>query len=159
WNKFDGNIKLNANIGSSTNFLDLFIENQDEILFTKVDQKPSYKPYYLPFNSIHPLHMKRNIPFAMLLRAIRYSSTFQSYAEEREKLRTILFLNKYSNKIIEEQFKNLFLKYNIDQPLDFHNYNIFREKIINTPEKDSYKFWQNNICSFYILFKYETFSR
>ncbi|CAF4876135.1 unnamed protein product, partial [Rotaria sp. Silwood2] len=35
WNKFDENIKLNANIGSSTNFLDLYIENQDGILFTK----------------------------------------------------------------------------------------------------------------------------
>ncbi|CAF2801730.1 unnamed protein product [Rotaria sp. Silwood2] len=62
WNKFDENIKLSANIGSSTNFLDLYMENKDGQLFTSVYQKPSYEPYYLPFNSIHPLHMKKNIP-------------------------------------------------------------------------------------------------
>ncbi|CAF1547404.1 unnamed protein product, partial [Rotaria sp. Silwood1] len=45
WNKLDENNKLNANIGSNINFLDLYIENQDEILFTKVYQKPSYEPF------------------------------------------------------------------------------------------------------------------
>ncbi|CAF5141706.1 unnamed protein product, partial [Rotaria sp. Silwood1] len=44
WNKFDENIRLNANIGSSANVLDLDAENQDGILFTKVYQKPSYEP-------------------------------------------------------------------------------------------------------------------
>ncbi|CAF4392178.1 unnamed protein product [Rotaria sp. Silwood2] len=136
WNKFNENIKLIANISSITNFLDLYIENQDGTLFTKVYQKPSYEPYYLPFNSIHPLHMKQNIPFAMLLRAIRYCSTFQSYINEREKLRMILLLNKYPNKIIEKQFKNVFLKYNIDQPLNFHNYNAYRQKIIDSSKKE-----------------------
>ena len=136
WNKFDENIKLAANISSTINFLDLYIENQDGILFTKVYQKPSYEPYYLPFNSIHPLHMKKNIPFAMLLRAMRYCSTFHSYVEEREKLRITLLLNKYPNKIIEQQFNNLLSKYNIDQPLNFNNYNNYRQKIINTSEKE-----------------------
>ncbi|CAF3866241.1 unnamed protein product [Rotaria sp. Silwood1] len=69
WNKLDENIQLRANIGSFTNFLDLYMENRDGTLFTTVYQKPSYEPYYLPFNSIHPSHMKKNIPFTMLLRA------------------------------------------------------------------------------------------
>ncbi|CAF5048907.1 unnamed protein product, partial [Rotaria magnacalcarata] len=67
WNKFDENIKLLANIVSSNNFLDLYMENKDGKLLTSVYQKPSYEPYYLPFNSIHPLHMKKNIPYIMLL--------------------------------------------------------------------------------------------
>ncbi|CAF1961646.1 unnamed protein product [Rotaria magnacalcarata] len=79
WNKFDKNINLSANIGSTVNFLDLSMKNQDGQLCTTVYRKPSYEPYYLPFNSIHPLHMKKNIPFAMLLRGIRYCSTFQTY--------------------------------------------------------------------------------
>ncbi|CAF2087144.1 unnamed protein product [Rotaria magnacalcarata] len=70
WNKFDENINLSANIGSHANFLGLHMENQDGQLFTTVYQKPSYEPYYLPFNSIHPLHMKINIHFAMHLLAI-----------------------------------------------------------------------------------------
>ncbi|CAF1033611.1 unnamed protein product [Rotaria sordida] len=35
WNTFDENIKLNAKIGSNVNFLDLDVENQNGILFTK----------------------------------------------------------------------------------------------------------------------------
>ncbi|CAF1535654.1 unnamed protein product, partial [Rotaria sordida] len=54
WNHFDENIKLSENIGSAVDFLDLHIENQDGQLFTTVYVKPSYEPYYLPFNSIHP---------------------------------------------------------------------------------------------------------
>ncbi|CAF3309015.1 unnamed protein product, partial [Rotaria sp. Silwood2] len=45
-------------------------------------------------------------------------------------------LNKYPNKIIEKQFKNVFLKYNIDQPLNFHNYNAYRQKIIDSSKKE-----------------------
>ncbi|CAF5100677.1 unnamed protein product, partial [Rotaria sp. Silwood1] len=57
WNELDLNIKLKAQVGHSTNFLDLYIENKNGELFTKVYHKPSYEPYYLPFNSVHPIHM------------------------------------------------------------------------------------------------------
>ncbi|CAF2065566.1 unnamed protein product [Rotaria magnacalcarata] len=136
WNKFDENIKLSENIGSSADFLDLHIENQDGQLFTTVYQKPSYEPYYLPFNSIHPLHMKKNIVFTMLLRCIRYCSTFQAYLDEREKLRMALLLNKYPNKFIDEQFNHVWLKLNIDQPLTFNNYKHYRQQVIDSPVKE-----------------------
>ncbi|CAF4203886.1 unnamed protein product, partial [Rotaria sordida] len=55
WNHFDENIKLSEKIGSAADFLDLHMENRDGVLFTTVYQKPSYEPYYLPLNSIHPL--------------------------------------------------------------------------------------------------------
>ncbi|CAF2087703.1 unnamed protein product [Rotaria magnacalcarata] len=131
WNKFDENINLSANIGSAVNFLYLNMENKDGQLFTTVYQKPSYESYYLPFNSIHPLHMKKNIPFAMLLRAIRYCSTFETYLNEREKLRMALLLNKYPNKIIDEQFNNVLSKFGINEPLTSINYNRSRQKIIS----------------------------
>ncbi|CAF4184366.1 unnamed protein product [Rotaria magnacalcarata] len=114
WNKFDENIKLLANIGSSNNFLDLYMENKDGKLLTSAYQKPSYEPYYLPFNSIHPLHIKKNIPYIMLLRTIRYCSTFQSFLNDREKLKIPLILNMYPNKLIEEQFTNVLLKHKIN---------------------------------------------
>ncbi|CAF1048376.1 unnamed protein product [Rotaria sordida] len=66
----------------------------------------------------------------------RYCSTFQTYLNEREKLRMALLLNKYSNRIIDEQFNHVLLKFNIDQPLDFNNYNLIRQKVIETPIKD-----------------------
>ncbi|CAF4036137.1 unnamed protein product, partial [Rotaria sordida] len=80
WNHFDKNIKLSENIGSTADFLDLHIENQDGQLFTTIYQKPSYEPY---------------------------CSTFQAYLSERERLRMALLLNKYPNKIIKEQFNHI----------------------------------------------------
>ena len=135
-NHFDENINLSTNISSSVNFLDLCIENRDSQLLTSVYQKPFYEPYYLPFNSIHPLHMKMNIPFTMLLRAIRYCSTFDGYLNEPEKLRTALLLNKYPNKLIDQQFNKVLSKFNISELLSIHNYDKIRTKIINAPVKE-----------------------
>ena len=146
WNLFDQNIKLKASIGKTTNFLDLRIENKDGILITKVYHKPSYEPYYLPFNSIHPLHMKKNIPFAMILRAIRYCSTFQLFVQERESLRMSLLLNKYPDKLIDEQFQNMLKKFNQEQPLTVQDYDKVRKTIIDyrSYEKQSTDY-ENNI--------------
>ncbi|CAF1260607.1 unnamed protein product [Rotaria sordida] len=136
WNHFDENIKLSENIGSTADFLDLHIENQDGQLFTTIFQKPSYEPYYLPFHSIHPLHMKKNIIFTMLLRTIRYCSTFQHYLNERERLRIALLLNKYPNKFIDEQFNITLSKLDIIQPLTYNNYTNYRQKVIDSPIKE-----------------------
>jgi len=136
WNKLDKNIILKSNINNQVNFLDLHIENQDGNLLTSVYHKPSYEPYYLPFNSIHPLHMKQNIPFAMLLRAIRYSSTFPDYLNERGKLRMDLLVNKYPVKIIDQQFNHMLQKFNINEPLSIYNYDTFRQRVIDTPYKE-----------------------
>jgi hypothetical protein len=43
-----------------------------------------------------------------------------------------LLLNKYPGKFIDQQFNNVLLKFNINQPLNFNNYNTFRQKVINT---------------------------
>ncbi|CAF2047889.1 unnamed protein product [Rotaria magnacalcarata] len=92
-------------------------ENIIADLFTKVYHKPPYEPYYLQFNSVHPLHMKKNIPFAMFLRAIRYCSTFKAFLDERDDLRMALLLNKYPRKFIDNQFNRVLKKCNIAQLL------------------------------------------
>ncbi|CAM4830594.1 unnamed protein product [Rotaria magnacalcarata] len=130
WNTLDSNIQLKAQAGQSINFLDIYIENINADLFTKVYHKPSYEPYYLPFNSVHPLHMKKNIPFAMFLRAIIYCSTFKAFLDEREDLRMALLLNKYPGKFIDNQFNRVLKKCNITQLLTSNNYNTIRKNII-----------------------------
>lgn len=132
WNTFDINIQLSGNIGQVANFLDLHIENKAGQLCTSVYQKPSYEPYYLPFNSIHPLHMKKNIPFAMLLRAIRYCSTFEHYISERTKLKMALLVNKYPSKFIDDQFNRLLHKFDIKEILTDYNFNYYRQIVINS---------------------------
>ncbi|CAF4166889.1 unnamed protein product [Rotaria magnacalcarata] len=135
WNKFDANIKLKTQIGYTTNFLDLKIENKNGVLFTEVYHKPSYESYYFPFNSIHPIHMKKHIPFEMLIRAIKYCSTFEAYLYEREKLRMALLLNKYPGEFLEKQFNHVFQKYDINQSISNKNYSALREKIVYADKK------------------------
>jgi hypothetical protein len=133
WNKMDPSIKLNTHTGCVVNFLDLYIENIDGHLFTKVYHKPSYKPYFLPFNSMHPIHMKKNIPYEMLFRGIKYCSRFEAYLDEREQLRMSLLLNKYPGEFINKQFDRLLKRFNIDQPLNDKNYVELRQKMICSP--------------------------
>lgn len=112
------------------------MENKDGQLCTSIFHKPSYEPYYLPFNSIHSIHMKMNIPFTMLLRAIRYCSSFELYLKERETLRVSLLLNKYPANFITKQFNRLLHKYNINEMINISNYKTSRIKIIKTPGKE-----------------------
>ena len=136
WNTFDSNINLSANISSTADFLDLHMENRDGKLYTTVYHKPSYEPYYLPFNSVHPLHLQKNIPFTMFLRAIRYCSTFESFIKERETLRMTLLINKYPNQFIENQFNRVLNKFRIDQPIETKNYTIICRRITNIEENE-----------------------
>ena len=133
WNQIDENIKLNSNISHSINFLDLSIENQNGSLITKVYHKPSYEPYYLPFNSIHPMHMKKNIPFTMLLRAVRYCFSFILFISERESLRMALLLNKYPETLIQKQFESVFHKLHINVPVSPQTYQTIRSIVLSIP--------------------------
>ncbi|CAF1333695.1 unnamed protein product [Rotaria sordida] len=72
----------------------------------------------------------------MLLRTIRYCSTFEAYVHERESLRMAFLLNKYSNKCIDEQFNKTWSKFNIHETIDYNNYDRLRQKIIEHPEKE-----------------------
>ncbi|CAF1544416.1 unnamed protein product, partial [Rotaria sp. Silwood1] len=148
WNKFDSSIKLEAQVGYSTNFLDLYIENKNDELFTEVYHKLSYESYYLPFNSVYSTHIKKNILFGMLIRTIKYCSIFEAYFNELEKLRMIFLLNKYPGEFIEKQFSYVFQKYNINQPLSTRNYNTLREKMIYVDMKEKFQLIMVKQCSF-----------
>lgn len=134
-NRIDANIKLNVQFGCPINFLDLYVENINGSLFTKVYHKPSHEPSFFPFNSIHHTHMKRNIPYEILLRGVKYCSTFEAYVNECDQLRISLLLNKYPDDFINKQFNRLLNKLNIDQPIDEKNYHEVRNRIIQAPMK------------------------
>ena len=154
WNQFDLNIRLAANINQYADFLDLHMENQNGQLLTKVYHKPSHEPYYLPFNSIHPLHMKKNIPFAMFLRAIRYCSTFEAYLNERESLRMALLLNRYPDNLISNQFNRVLSKYGIDEPFTTRNYTQLRSKVIQSTIQE--RMPTDHVRSMFVHFTYCT---
>ncbi|CAF0944042.1 unnamed protein product [Rotaria sordida] len=43
-----------------------------------------------------------------------------------------LLLDKYPNKLIEQQFNNVLLKFNIDQPLTAINYDKYRQSVLDS---------------------------
>ena len=72
----------------------------------------------------------------MLLRVIRYCSTFAAYLQKRESLRMALLLNRYPIKFIDQQFNYLLQKFNINQTITQNNYQVLRQQIINAPHKE-----------------------
>ncbi|CAF4492329.1 unnamed protein product, partial [Didymodactylos carnosus] len=130
WNRMDNdNIKLTGSIGKEAQFLDVNIKNNSGHLVTSVFHKPSHEPYYLPFSSIHAFHIKRNIPFGALIRAIGYSSTYMLYMKERAYNQMALFLNGYRDEFIEKQFNRAFEKFDIPS-LTEANYDHSRTKVL-----------------------------
>ena len=79
WNQKHANVKLIYEIGLNVSFLDVFIQNQNGVLFTSVYHKDAAEPYVAPLTSDHPPYIFRNIINIVLVRAVRYSSTFDAF--------------------------------------------------------------------------------
>ena len=106
--KVDKNIGLTFETGEHVDYLDVRISVEQPGFRTKVYRKLAAQPYILPFNSAHPPHVMKNIPFSALLRATRICSHSNDLAEEIEKVRITLLLNKYPPNFIETHFKRFF---------------------------------------------------
>ena len=62
----DINIEITPTIGTSVNFLDVTITNENGHLRTSIYHKSTAEPYILPYTSDHPRHIHRHIPYASL---------------------------------------------------------------------------------------------
>ena len=98
-NNYHPNIKLVRQIGKSLPFLDVFVENKNGIVATSVYHKEAAEPYIVPFKSDHPRHIFKNIIDTALIRAIRYSSTLQTFNQERRFIKLKLLYNGYEISI------------------------------------------------------------
>ncbi|CAF3203354.1 unnamed protein product [Rotaria sp. Silwood2] len=94
----DTNIKINYEIHTSVNFLDVTINNENGCLKTCLYHKTTAEPYILPYTSDHPRHVHRNIPYAALLRAARICSDVYDFNRERIRIDVSLLLNNYPPK-------------------------------------------------------------
>ena len=103
WNRLDSNIEFSESIGQTAEYLDVKLENTGGELVSNVFHKPSHEPYFLPFTSVHALHIKKNIPFEALVRAIRYCSSYNAFKREEAHICMALMLNKYPLDFILEQ--------------------------------------------------------
>ncbi|CAF1109758.1 unnamed protein product [Adineta ricciae] len=116
WNRLDINIELSESIGASAKYLDVKLENRGGQLVSDVFHNPSHEPYFLPFSSIHAEHIKKNIPFVAIMRAMRYCSSYEAFKHEEIHICVELLLNKYPMDFILKQIERVFQTFQCEIP-------------------------------------------
>lgn len=151
WNRLDVNIKFSESIGQTAEYLDVKLENKEGRLVTGVFHKTSHEPYFLPFQSTHVHHIKKNIPFAALVRAIRYSSTYDAFKREESHISMSLLLNGYPSRFILRQFERVPQTFQCPT-LKRDNYSDIRKVMLaavdNNGKKAKLNFKDNILCHF-----------
>lgn len=94
-NQWHPNIKLDYTISGHLPFLDVLLTNRAGYLSTSVYHRPTTEPYVVPYVSDHHPHVFRNIIRTFLQRAIRYSSSYEIFEDERRSIKLMLLYNGY----------------------------------------------------------------
>ena len=137
-NQKDINIKINYQIATFVNFLDISIQNEKGRLRTSLYRKPSAEPYILPYTSNHPRHIHRNIPYAAILHAARICSDIEDFIRECIHLDIALLLNDYPPAFIRKIFTQFFNAYNalsIYEKLDVEKYVHLHQAVLYRPTR------------------------
>ena len=137
-NTKDINIQINYELGTSVNFLDVTVHNDNGKLRTSLHHKEAAEPYILPFTSDHPSHIHRNIPYAALLRAARICSHLNDFNSERIRIQVSLLLNEYPPRFIEKMFIRFFRMNNIELGSNRFNqdrYHLLHDRLLNQPTR------------------------
>ena len=132
--KTDKNIGLTFETGEHVDYLDVRVAVETPIFRTKVFRKLAAQPYILPFDSSHPPHVMKNIPVSALLRATRICSHREDLANEIEKVRITLLLNKYPPNFIDRHFKRFFESLTGQQHSQLllsEQHNTYRDKVLD----------------------------
>ena len=106
--KKDPHIRITWTSGQSVNYLDVTATIEITNFRMTLFRKPTPQLYVLPFNSSHPLHITRNIPYAATLRATRIYSHSEDLRIELDKIRIMLLLNKYPPQFINKHMGRFF---------------------------------------------------
>jgi hypothetical protein len=137
-NEKDENIRITRSIGSTVEFLDVLVENNQGQLRTSVFHKPAAEPYILPFLSDHPRHIHRSTINSRLLRAARLCSHVEDFDKERLNIEFTFLLNGYPPRFSSYHFKQFFQKSNVTSLMELLNevmYREFHEKLLGQPTR------------------------
>ncbi|CAF4964931.1 unnamed protein product [Rotaria sp. Silwood1] len=137
-NTWHPNIKLEYKISTSLPFLDVLLTNNAGILSTSLYHKPAAEPYVVPYISDHPRHTFVNVIQTSLVRAIRYSSTFEIFNNEQCRIKLTLLLNGYPSSFIEKQYRKYFSDHIISTSSlpfidDEKQFFLLRNKLLDQP--------------------------
>lgn len=117
WNSGDNNLSVFKNILNELNpdikftadeslnrisFLDILLTKQDEVIMTDVYYKPTDTHQYLHFNSCHPRHTKRAIPYNLSRRICTIVNDDSVKIQRLQELKKYLKKQSYPDKIIDD---------------------------------------------------------
>jgi len=137
-NTKDENIRISRSIGSTIEFLDVCVDNNQGRLKTTVFHKPAAEPYIVPFLSDHPRHIHRNTIKGALFRAVRLCSDVEDFDKERLNIELTLLLNAYPPRFVSYHFKQFFQQNNamsLMEQLDESVYKELHQKLIHQPTR------------------------
>jgi hypothetical protein len=100
---------------------------------TAIYHKSAAEPYVLPYTSEHPHHIRRNIPYASLLRAARICSHVNHFNSERIRIDVSPLLNGYPPNFISKHFHQFFYlnsATSVLNQLDEHTYPRLHQKLL-----------------------------
>ena len=90
---------------NSLNVLDLTLLLQDGFISTDIYSKPTDSHLYLPYNSSHPDHCKKAIPYGVALRIRHNCSTNASFVKRCSEYKSYLKQQNYNGNLVDKQFE------------------------------------------------------
>ena len=91
----------------SVNFLDTTTYIEDNLIKTTLYKKPTDRKQYLHFNSMHPNHTKKAIPFSQAIRYKRIIEDNVKLTLELDNLRQSFINRKYPPSLVESQINKV----------------------------------------------------
>lgn len=102
-NELNPDIKFTADESlNRISFLDIVLTKQDEVIMTDVYYKPTDTHQYLHFNSCHPRHTKRAIPYNLSRRICTIVNDESVKIQRLQELKKYLKKQSYPDKIIDD---------------------------------------------------------
>ena len=136
--KKDENIQITVSLGTTIEFLDVLVTNDQGQLKTSVYHKPAAEPYILPYLSEHPRHVHYNTIRGALFRAARLCSHVEAFDAERLRIEMTLLLNGYPLKCVTRHFRKFFEQQNamlLLEELDATAYQLLHKKLLDQPSQ------------------------
>ncbi|CAF4086121.1 unnamed protein product [Rotaria sordida] len=130
------NIEMHINVSMSSHvrFLDAYIENQNGILYTRVDHDSTLQKYTLPYVIGNAKAKHSHWLRSSLIRAVRYCTSVDDFNRERIYLETTCLTNGYSLEFIEKRIEHFFQHFDavsLRTNLDGNVYRKLRLRLMN----------------------------
>ena len=100
-NTSNENIKFTSEISDKElDFLDVKIKIASNVLVTDLYIKPTDRNTYLPYDSAHPKHCMRGLPYGQFLRIRRICSREEDFARHAAKKAALLLQHGYPKELL-----------------------------------------------------------